>query len=202
VPVLVLYRDSSTPILADDRVKAHLRFGHYGVPYLSQLMASRVNTPLHLDARSFNARDTASYCEACKLTNALRLRVAPPRPTNRRALVENLSHICTNVTGPLNPISSHGMEYVIHFTCMKTRRYHVYFRVKKDDALDAFVKFIAYLSQRGVNRQAIRHHHSLQQCQGVHRGTVPRLLQADGDSAPDLRAVHARAQRLRGGDVP
>ena len=57
VPVLVLYRDATTPIQCDDRMKAHLRFGHYMVPYLAQLVASRVDTDRKLDARSLKACD-------------------------------------------------------------------------------------------------------------------------------------------------
>ena len=52
-------------------MKAHLRFGHYNVPYLAQLVASRVYTGLKLDARSLKSCDTSCYCEACKLTKAV-----------------------------------------------------------------------------------------------------------------------------------
>ena len=47
------------------------------------------------------------------------------------------------------------MQYCIHFTCLKTRWTQVYCMVNKDDALEKFCEYIAYLSQLGVKPYAI-----------------------------------------------
>ena len=148
--VLVLYRDSNTPMATDDYVKAHLRFGHFDTNRLSKMVASGTPTGLTLDQNVLQVCNPMCYCEACKLTKATRPPKGQPRPVDRREDMQIFGTVASDLCGPIYPPSISGKRYCLHFQCLTTMWAACYFLTTKGEALQYFKMFLELLAKLDI----------------------------------------------------
>ena len=148
--VVVLHRDSSTPIRTDDYIKAHLRFGHYGPKHLSALIDSGVETGLKLNQRSLLGGSGRCKCRTCIISKMKR--PVKGRKHDLEKLYGNLSiyeYVVSDITGPIDPVSINGGRYLIHFTCIRSRYTEIFGMAYKSEAGHYLEKFLAIVKARG-----------------------------------------------------
>jgi hypothetical protein len=152
VQFAVLYRDCNTPMQTDDYVKAHLRFGHRSAPYIRNLLEKGVNIgdDIRLSADKLKNRTHLCDCEACILSRMQRPRHKKLDPT-RHSHLKPFEYIVTDIHGPISPQAADGSNYVIHFTCVKTRYTWGACIEKRTDALYYFAQFLDFVGQSGYS---------------------------------------------------
>ena len=149
VDVLILYRDNTTPRRADDYLKAHVRFGHYGSQHIIRLLEAGVNTGLQLSAKTLRKCDPLCGCVACKLAKTKRPRMGKAKDPDRHQAAAILSHVSTDIHGPV-PVTSHsGMRYLVVFVCLRTRWTAAHFMSQKDELLDCILAFMQHVKTLG-----------------------------------------------------
>ena len=126
--------------------------GHPGHNVVQSIMDQGWNTGLHLTG---NTAVCPKFCSVCQTVNATKppvQKVDHPYATNPYEL------IFSDVFGPVNPVSSDGYRYAIHFTDASTRKTKVYFMRTKDESLDKFIDYLAEVETSGyyISSLAIR----------------------------------------------
>ena len=144
--VVVLHRDSSTPIRTDDYIKAHLRFGHYGPKHLSALIDSGVETGLKLNQKSLLGGSGRCKCRTCIISKVKR--PVKGRKHDLEKIYGNLDiyeYVVSDITGPIDPMSIDGSRYLIHFTCIRSRYTEIFGMAYKSKAGYYLEKFLLLL---------------------------------------------------------
>ena len=153
----VLYRDSSTPMQTDDYVKAHLRFGHRSAQYIYQLIKQgiKLGSDIKLTEAKLKNLSRLCHCESCILTRMRRPSFSPNAP-GRYDHLKPFEYIVSDITGPISPQAADGSDYVVHFTCVKTRYTWGACMERRSDVLYHFSQFLQFVKNSGYDIENIR----------------------------------------------
>ena len=120
----------------------HRRLGHFNQETIKRMVkAKAINCELS---------DTKPCeCEICKLAKAKRSHVPTERENERDEDLQPFARVWTDVKGKVKPKDHWGNQYIVTFTCEKTRWVYVDFARKKSDIKNAFKGFLDWLKPRG-----------------------------------------------------
>jgi hypothetical protein len=160
-PVLVLYKDWTTPVKIDNEMLAHLRFGHYNSRQLLALKESKVVTGLGDLSSHYFHNDL--YCSVCHEWKDIRL--SPNRNKTRpghydktgnkvekqtRTRSQHFGELTfSDVWGPSPILSETGAKYVIGFIDDATRWATIYTMKSKDEVPMYVAKYRRYQRSLG-----------------------------------------------------
>ena len=154
--VVILYRDSTTPIRTDDYVKAHLRLGHYGPKHICKLMEQGVNIGLNLKQKHLLTETGKCHCRACVLAKMKRPTKQPRHDLEKLyGELKPYEFTVSDITGPIDPPAPDGSRYLIHFTCIRTRYTDIYTMVYKSEAGYYLQKFLVLVHSRGYKAKGM-----------------------------------------------
>ena len=123
------------------------------VPYPSDIAST---FPQEIGA--FQSRDNqedgqgdskACDCEVCRVSKAKRNHVPTEREQPRDEDLDPFSRVWTDVKGKVRPKDHWGNQYIVTFTCEKTRWVYVDFARKKSDIKEAYKTFLEWVKLRG-----------------------------------------------------
>ena len=121
---------------------AHRRLAHFNQETIKKMVkAQAINCTL--------SDSKACDCEVCRVSKAKRKHVPTEREQPRDEDLEPFSRVWTDVKGKVRPKDHWGNQYIVTFTCEKTRWVYVDFARKKSDIKEAYKTFLEWVKLRG-----------------------------------------------------
>jgi transposase InsO family protein len=192
-PVLVLYKDWTTPVRIDNEMLAHLRFGHYNSRQLLALKHSEIKTGLEELSSHYFHNDL--FCSVCHEWKNVKL--SPNRSNTRPGHYDKNGEKVTkqsrvqsthfgeltfsDVWGPSPVLSKTGAKYIIAFIDDATRWLTVYTMKSKDEVPTYVEKYRAYQRSLGYTNE---------------KTEFSFKLQTDNDSVYTSKKMQEICQRL------
>ena len=141
-PVCVFHKSQHTITQVDSNVLLHMRLCHAGGAATKEIIHRGVKTGL----KNLSAKHVCNqkHCTMCMAANMTRPAVYPTDPQDWPlfGLIFSDIHI-------VSVYSHEGYKYIIHFTDYTSRYARVYFLRTRDEALDAFIEYIAEIGALG-----------------------------------------------------
>ena len=148
-PVILVFKDKHTVTRMDPDWVFHARMGHPGYDVVRTIRDQGWKTGLDLTG---NTAVCPKFCSVCQIMNATK---PPAGKVDHEYATDPYELIFSDVFGPVNPVSSDGYRYAIHFTDAATRKTKVYFMRTKDESLDRFIDFLAEVESDGYSVRAL-----------------------------------------------
>ena len=122
---------------------AHRRFAHFNPAALKKMIKSRAINVTLSDSKECE-------CDVCRVCKATRRHVPVERERDPDEL-KPFERVWTDVKGKVSPKDWWGSQYIVTFTCEKTRWTYVDFAKKKSEIKDKYAQFLQWTKLQGYS---------------------------------------------------
>jgi hypothetical protein len=147
-PVIVAYKGPLTPAPVNPYTLVHMRFAHASATSISRMVEHGVDLGVKLEAGEVKYHLPPHTCAVCEISKA----VQPSFDRASQSFLDEIlpfQYVCSDLTGPISPVSPKGLSHAVVFTCVKTKWKFPACLTRKLDILEVFIEFTTMVKAFG-----------------------------------------------------